>query len=342
MRLGRHQRLSLISSSLRATESTAQPNRCFDVRIRGFSSGHRQFRQNSMAKKSDKKQRTASSARPARVRISPIVLLLVGVAGALVLLVLWLRYERASVSTPSSDAKTQRTNEGRAPQLSYETVNSYAHDPTSFTQGLLWHDGALYESTGLEGQSKLRRLEFPSGRVLKEVSLSSDFFGEGLALVDNRLVQLTWKSRRGFVYDLESFRQLQEFSYDTEGWGLTYDGKDLILSDGSSSLFYLDPQTLKPVRKLAVTLNGKPLTELNELEFIEGEIWANVWQTDLIVRIDPSTGRVTSFLNLKGILAPSDKTGREDVLNGIAYDASHKRIFITGKLWPRIFEIRVP
>lgn len=229
----------------------------------------------------------------------------------------------------------------RARQVAYEVVNSYPHDPTSFTQGLLWHDGGFYESTGQYGQSKLRRLEFPSGKGLKGISLSPELFGEGLALVGSRLIQLTWKSHRGFVYDLNTFRLLREFSYDTEGWGLTYDGKNLILSDGSSDLFYLDTQTFRPVRKLAVRMNGRPIRELNELEFIDGEIWANAWQTDLILRIDPSTGRVTSFLDLSGILAPSDKTGMEDVLNGIAYDAEHKRIFVTGKLWPRIFEIKV-
>jgi len=244
---------------------------------------------------------------------------------------------------PDGTAVTKPTTASdlRARQVAYEVVNSYPHDPASFTQGLLWRDGGFYESTGQYGQSKLRRLEFPSGRVLKEISLSPELFGEGLALVDSRLIQLTWKSHRGFVYELSTFRLLQEFSYDTEGWGLTYDGKNLILSDGSSDLFYFDPQTFRPVRKLPVRMNGQPIRELNELEFIDGEIWANVWQTDLILRIDPSTGQVTSFLALKGILAPSDKTGMEDVLNGIAYDAEHKRIFVTGKLWPRIFEIRI-
>jgi glutamine cyclotransferase len=225
--------------------------------------------------------------------------------------------------------------------MSFEVVNSYPHDPTSFTQGLVWKDGGFYESTGLYGQSKVRRLEFPSGKVIKELKLAPELFGEGLALVDGRLIQLTWKSRRGFVYDRDSFSVLQEFRYDTEGWGLTYDGNNLILSDGSSDLFYLDPQTYRPARRLAVTMNGRALTELNELEFIEGEIWANVWQTDLVVRIEPASGRVTSFLNLKGILAPSDRTGSDAVLNGIAYDAEKKRIFVTGKLWPRIFEIKV-
>jgi len=290
-----------------------------------------------MTKKSDKTRSHPSHLSQKRSRLSLLIAFLLAVG--IVVIVSLLRSGPANQHDAASSPSSRGSDESRARQLSYEVVNSYPHDPTSFTQGLLWHDGALYESTGLEGQSKLRRLEFPSGRVLKEIRLSSDLFGEGLALADNRLIQLTWKSHRGFVYDLETFRQLQEFSYDTEGWGLTYDSKNLIVSDGSSNLFYLDPQTFKPIRKLAVTMNGKPLTELNELEFIEGEVWANIWQTDLIVRIDPSTGRVTSFLNLKGILAPSDKTGREDVLNGIAYDAEHKRIFITGKLWPRIFEI---
>ncbi|MFY9570927.1 MAG: glutaminyl-peptide cyclotransferase [Blastocatellia bacterium] len=242
--------------------------------------------------------------------------------------------DRAAIAKPS-------TSDERVTRLAYEVVNSYPHDPTSFTQGLVWRDGGFFESTGMYGQSKLRRLEFPSGKVLKEIRLAPELFGEGLAAVDDRLIQLTWKSRRGFVYDLQTLRLLQEFSYDTEGWGLTYDGTNLILSDGSSDLFYLDPKTFKPVRKLAVRMNGQPVHELNELEFIDGEIWANVWQKDLILRIDPSTGQVTSLLDLKGVLAPSDKTGSEDVLNGIAYDAGQKRLFITGKLWPRIFEIKI-
>lgn len=293
-----------------------------------------------MPKKSGKRQAQASTSQHKRPRI--LIAAVCTLAGAVIVVALVsLMRNQAAEPGGAANANAQVTNPARAQQVSYEVVASYPHDSTAFTQGLIWHENALYESTGLEGQSKVRRLEFPSGRVLSEIDLPSDLFGEGLALVDNRLIQLTWKSHRGFVYDLETFRKLQEFSYDTEGWGLTYDGKNLILSDGSSNLFYLDPQTFKPIRKLAVTMNGKPLTELNELEFIDGEIWANVWQTDFIVRIDPSTGRVSSFLNLKGILAPSDKTGREDVLNGIAYDAEHKRVFITGKLWPRVFEIRV-
>ncbi len=228
-----------------------------------------------------------------------------------------------------------------ARQIDYEVVNNYPHDPTAFLQGLLWSEGDFYESTGLHGQSTLRHIEFPSGKILKSISLPFELFGEGIALADKRLIQLTWKSKRGFVYDRDSFVLLREFRYETEGWGITYDGKHLIMSDGSSDLIYLDPDSFTPVCKLSVVMNGRPIDNLNELEYIEGEIWSNVWQTDLILRINPTTGQVTSFLNLKGILPASMRTGNEDVLNGIAYDVQQKRIFVSGKLWPRIFEIRV-
>jgi glutaminyl-peptide cyclotransferase len=228
-----------------------------------------------------------------------------------------------------------------ARRLDFEVVKDYPHDPSAFLQGLLWHEGCLYESTGLYGQSTLRRVDLPTGRVLKSISLPSELFGEGLAMVGDRLIQLTWQSKLGFVYDRESFALQRRFTYDTEGWGLTYDGKMLILSDGSSNLFYFDPVTFSPARKLAVTMNGRPIDNLNELEFIGGMIWSNVWQTNLILCIDPGTGRANSYLDLSGILPDKMRTGREDVLNGIAYDARQKRIFVSGKLWPRIFEIRV-
>lgn len=290
-----------------------------------------------MAKKfAGSKKNTGPKPRVSRSMIIAAALLVAAVGALLIFAAI-----RSNPGVTSNRTNEPAVSSERARQAYYEVINTYPHDPTSFTQGLLWQNGGFYESTGLYGQSKLRRLEFPSGRVLKETGLQTDLFGEGLTLVDGRLIQLTWKSHRGFVYDLDSFRLLQEFTYDTEGWGLTYDGKNLILSDGSSELFYLDPQSFKPVKRLSVTMNGRPVTELNELEFIEGEIWANVWQTDLILRIAPSTGQVTSFLDLKGVLAPSDKTGKEDVLNGIAYDSDKKRIFVTGKLWPRVFEIRI-
>jgi glutaminyl-peptide cyclotransferase len=237
---------------------------------------------------------------------------------------------------PSTQSEAQS-----AQKVSYEVVASYPHDPDAFLQGLVWHDNGFYESTGLLGESTLRRVEFPSGKVLKKISLSPDLFGEGLALVDNHLVQITWQTHKGFVYDRDTFRLIREFTYDTEGWGITYDGKYLIMSDGSSALTYLDPQTYQPVKKLNVTMNGRPVLELNELEFIEGEIWSNVWQTDTILRIDPATGKVTSYLDMRGVLPRESRTGHEDVLNGIAYDAEHKRIFISGKKWPRIIEIKL-
>jgi glutamine cyclotransferase len=220
-------------------------------------------------------------------------------------------------------------------------VNSYPHDRAAFLQGLVWHDGGFYESTGLAGHSTLRRVKFPSGQVTKSISLSPELFGEGLAMVGDELIQLTWQSHRGFVYDRESFALMREFSYETEGWGLTYDGTNLILSDGSDGLTYLDPRTFQPLRRLPVTWDGNPQFNLNELEFIEGEIWANVWNTDFIVRIDPSSGRVTSCLDLKGILAPETPRDSDDVLNGIAYDPVNKRIFVGGKRWPRLFEIKL-
>jgi glutaminyl-peptide cyclotransferase len=294
-----------------------------------------------MARKSarSRAEKPDAKRKPSRAAISAIALIVA--VGATLVILASMRSEPASQSTSAVGNQESAAPNKRAHQVSYEVVNSYPHDPTSFTQGLVWADGGFYESIGQYGQSKLRRLEFPSGKVLKQIRLDPELFAEGLAQVDTRLIQLSWQSHRGFVYDKDTFRLLQEFTYHTEGWGLTFDGKNLILSDGSSDLFYLDPQTFKPVKKLAITMNGQPVPELNELEFIDGEIWSNVWQTDLILRINQSTGQVTSFLNLKGILAPSDRKGSENVLNGIAYDAEQKRIFVTGKLWPRIFEIKL-
>jgi glutamine cyclotransferase len=228
-----------------------------------------------------------------------------------------------------------------AKEVSYEVVASYPHDRKAFLQGLIWHDGGFYESTGQFGQSSLRRVEFPSGKVVRKIDLADEYFGEGLAMVGDRLIQLTWQTHIGFVYERDTFRRVGEFKYPTEGWGLCYDGKNLILSDGSDTLTYMDATSFEPVKKLRVTLNNRAVRNLNELEFIEGEIWANVWHEDLILRIDPETGRVSSFLNLKGLHPRDAAAGGEDVLNGIAYDAAQKRIFISGKLWPKIFEIKL-
>jgi len=282
-------------------------------------------------------------SRPALKR-SGVSMKIVFITAAMILGLAFFSYKlfRSSSSTPVSRPNANQSAANALAKLdTYEIVNSYPHDPEAFLQGLVWYDSGFYESTGLEGRSTLRRNEFPSGKVIKSVSLASDLFGEGLALVGDRLVQLTWKTHRGFVYDRESFKLLREFKYDTEGWGITYDGRNLVMSDGSSTLLYLDPENFQPVRHLNVTWNGRPQDNLNELEYIEGEIWANIWQQDYILRIDPKTGNVKSYLDMKNLFPPQLRTGNENVLNGIAYDPKTKRIFVSGKLWPRIFEIRL-
>lgn len=248
----------------------------------------------------------------------------------------------AASTKPGTGAENQT-----AKLVSHEVINSYPHDSRAFLQGLVFHDAGFYESTGQLGESTLRRVELATGRVIKKHDLPPDVFGEGVALVGDRLFQLTWQNKKGFVYDRETFRLLQEFRYDTEGWGLAFDGTNLILSDGTSDLTFFDPQTYKPVRKLRVTPDrqlllglNEPVLDLNELEFIEGEIWANIWHEDLILRIDPASGRVTSYLNLKELRPRETLNDDEAVLNGIAYDSSQKRIFVSGKRWPRVFEIR--
>jgi glutamine cyclotransferase len=228
---------------------------------------------------------------------------------------------------------------GSPPKTSFEVVGSYPHDPKAFVEGLVWYDNGFYESTGLEGQSSLRRVDFPTGTVLQKVDLAPDLFGEGLAMVDTRLVQLTWQSHIGFVYDRDTLAQTATFVYPREGWGLTYDGTNLIASDGSDTLTLLDPNTIQELGTIHVTFAGCPIKNINELEWIDGEIWANIWLTDVVVRIDPS-GNVTSYLDLAALRDPNLSSNRDAVLNGIAYDADNHRIFVTGKLWPKLFEIR--
>ncbi len=227
-----------------------------------------------------------------------------------------------------------------APVDAYRVVHAYPHDGNAFTQGLIFLDGKLYESTGLYGRSSMRRVSLGDGRVEKQHDVAAEFFAEGLTNWGNTLVQLTWKAQKGFVYDRGSFRLLRTFEYSGEGWGLTQDGAHLILSDGSSSLRFLDPKTFHEVRKVSVTDDGKPVTELNELEYINGEIYANIWQTNRIARISPATGKVLGWIDLTGILSAADST-QADVLNGIAYDPQRKRLFVTGKLWPKLFEIQI-
>jgi glutaminyl-peptide cyclotransferase len=223
----------------------------------------------------------------------------------------------------------------------YTVVHTYPHDPESYTQGLVYQDGFLYEGTGREGKSVLRKVELTTGKVLQQVNLLNAYFGEGIVLWKDKIIQLTWRSRIGFVYDLATFKQLRTFTYSREGWGITHDGKRLIMSDGSSTLYFWDPETLKEIGHLDVDDKGSPVPELNELEYIHGEIYANVWQTDRIARISPATGHVLGWIDLRGLGPPVDpSTG--NVLNGIAYDAKRNRLFVTGKLWPKLFEIKVP
>jgi glutaminyl-peptide cyclotransferase len=223
----------------------------------------------------------------------------------------------------------------------YKIVHSYPHDPQAYTQGLVFFDGHLYESTGLNGRSTLRMVDLTTGRVLQSVPVPGQYFAEGLASWGSTLIQLTWQSHVAFVYDLFSFRLLRTVPYDGEGWGLTEDGQHLILSDGSATLKFLDPPNFHVVRTIQVTDQGVPVTQLNELEYVRGEIYANVWHSDRIARISPATGKVLGWIDLAGILPADQRTDPEAVLNGIAYDAAHNRLFVTGKLWPRLFEIQV-
>jgi glutamine cyclotransferase len=225
------------------------------------------------------------------------------------------------------------------PIFTYKVVNSYPHDRTAFTEGLVMDRGVLYEGTGLNGQSSLRQVDLGSGQVLQNLALAPEYFGEGVTVWDDQIIQLTWKSHVGFVYDKTSFKLLRTFDYPTEGWGLTHDDARLIMSDGTATLHFLDPDTLTETGRITVTDKGQPVVNLNELEYVRGEILANVWQTERIARIAPETGQVIGWIDLTGLLSPADRQQPVDVLNGIAYDAEHDRLFVTGKLWPKLFEI---
>lgn len=224
----------------------------------------------------------------------------------------------------------------------YEIVHVFPHDPSAFTQGLVYSDGHLYESTGLNGQSTLRMVDLSTGQILQRYNLPSEYFGEGLTDWGSQLIQLTWRNGVAFVYDRFSFSVRNTFHYKGEGWGLTHDKTSLILSDGSATLRFLDPESFREVKRISVhDGQGTPIQNLNELEYIQGEIYANVWQTDTIVRISPRTGRVLGWVDLAGLMDQRELSQPDAVLNGIAYDAKGKRLFVTGKLWPRLFEIKV-
>lgn len=227
------------------------------------------------------------------------------------------------------------------PVDTYRVIHAYPHDSNAFTQGLIYLNGHLYESTGIKGRSSLREEDLETGRILKYQTVPSRYFGEGLTNWGNTLIQLTWQSHTALVYDLNTFRFLRTFHYPWEGWGLTQDGKNLILSDGSSTLHFLDPNTFRQVRSIKVTDHGKPIDQLNELEYIHGHIYSNIWHSNRIAIISPATGEVLRWIDLTGILPPGSiaDPSSDAVLNGIAYDSAHDRLFVTGKLWPKIFEI---
>lgn len=223
----------------------------------------------------------------------------------------------------------------------FEVINSYPHDKEAFTQGLIFGNGFLYESTGGYGRSSLRKTELQTGNRLQIREISDDFFAEGLTLYGGRLIQLTWRRKTGFVYDVNSFEILQTFNYQNEGWGITCDSEHLIISDGSSRLRFLNPRTFEQESSIQVLDDVGPVPGLNELEYINGRIYANVYPSDLIAQINPETGRMTAWIDLTGLLTPDDIRDGADVLNGIAYDKKNGRIFVTGKLWPKLFEIKL-
>ncbi|EPR16672.1 glutamine cyclotransferase [Sphingobium indicum IP26] len=223
----------------------------------------------------------------------------------------------------------------------WKLVRSYPHDPGAFTEGLFYHDGALYESTGLEGESEIRKVDLKSGKVLARRIVPRPYFGEGIVNWKDRLISLTWRHRQGFVWKLDDFSPVSQFRYEGEGWGLTQDGRSLIMSDGTAQLRFLDPEGLTEERRITVTWNGRPVERLNELEYVKGEIWANIWYDTHIVRIDPRTGAVIDWLDIAPLLKASGARDSEAVANGIAYDAKADRLFVTGKNWARLFEIRV-
>lgn len=245
-----------------------------------------------------------------------------------------------SVAMTGVRGGAQRVQPASAPVNRFEVVRNYPHDPEAFTQGLVFFDGVLYEGTGLHGRSGIRKVRLENGEVLQVQKLEDRHFGEGIAVVGQSIVQLTYQSGVGFVYDRNTFQRTKTFNYRGEGWGLAYDGTRLVMSDGSATLRFLDPATLNETGRLQVRDGGRPVEKLNELEIVKGEIFANVWGTDRIARISPKTGVVAGWIDLSGLLNPRDPANT-DVLNGIAYDAAKDRLFVTGKLWPKLFEIRI-
>ncbi|WP_420144496.1 glutaminyl-peptide cyclotransferase [Sphingobium sp.] len=220
-------------------------------------------------------------------------------------------------------------------------VKTYPHDASAFTEGLFYLDGVLYESTGLEGQSEIRKVALKTGKVIQRRVIDPPYFGEGIVNWKDRLVSLTWRHRKGFVFNLHDFSPVADFRYEGEGWGMTQDGRSLIMSDGSAQLRFIDPDSLREQRRITVTWNGRAVDRLNELEYVKGEVWANIWYDSRIARIDPATGAVKDWIEIAPLRKAAGVNDSEAVANGIAYDAAKDRVFITGKNWPKLFEISV-
>lgn len=248
--------------------------------------------------------------------------------------------ETGSLTQSETVSEAVVSPESELPVYDYEVVASYPHDPDAFTQGLQFVDGKLYEGTGLLGLSSLRRVDLETGEVEQQIDLADQYFGEGITVIDDRIYQLTWQSNVAFLYSRDDFELLEEFSYPTEGWGLTFDGEALIMSDGSPILYRRDPESFEEVGRIEVRDGNDPVNMLNELEYIDGAVWANIWQTDKIVIVDPESGEVTAWVDLSGLL-PNEVQADADVLNGIAYDEENDRILVTGKFWPTLFEIEL-
>ncbi len=228
-----------------------------------------------------------------------------------------------------------------AQEYTYKLINKYPHDPDAFTQGLVYHDGILYEGTGLRGQSSIRIVDLETGKIHRIHNLSKEYFGEGITILNNQIIQVTWQSRIGFIYNKENLKILKTFEIPTEGWGLTNDGSNLILSDGTSKLYFIDPETLELIRSVEIFDRDEAVTEINELEYIDGLVYANIWKTDYIVLIEPLRGSVIGWIDLSELKSHIDDDVKIDVLNGIAYDEESKHLFVTGKYWPILFEIEL-
>ncbi|HVF44614.1 MAG TPA: glutaminyl-peptide cyclotransferase [Pyrinomonadaceae bacterium] len=248
----------------------------------------------------------------------------------------------AAPTNPAANSNASRgASTAGVPVYGYEVVSAYPHDAQAFTQGLVFEGGQFLESTGLERHSTLRRVELQTGKVLQKVDVPGYFFAEGMTLFGGKVYQLTWRGMKGFIYDPKTFEKTGEFKYEGEGWGLTHDADSLILSDGTDEIRFLDPSTYAVKRSISVTDAGRPVEEINELEYVKGEIYANIWHENRVARIDPRDGRVAGWIDLSGLLKPGEVTDKEAVLNGIAYDEQGDRLFVTGKLWPKVFEIKL-